>query len=159
MKYAPAIVLICLALLFGSARAQPETVDLGLPVIRNGQAPVSSDPVLLDNGDNSFIDSAVSSNGQCVFLAYIDRDNGNRLLVRQDAGDHLIDVPLPDAPQLAVLARDFPEFTAPGEKQADGTMVIRNGVMSLYYTGRAEGDEAGKFHLWRLDIAEPQCQF
>lgn len=125
-----------------------------LPAVHNGAA-VSGASIVLDAGDNALVDSVRSSDGRCTFLAYIDRDDGNLLHIVQDAGDHLIDVPLPPVGQVATA----PAFTPPGEKQADGSLLVHNGLLTLYFTSRLPDDEHGAFQLQRLDMPEPVCQF
>lgn len=128
--------------------------SLRLPVI-GAQAQFSASLVELLPDDTTFVNAAVSPGG-CTFLSYIDRAHGNRLHVVQDAGDHLVDVPLPAVVQSIAIAA--PGFVAPGDKQADGALTIRGGVLSLYYTSRAADDPTGPFRLWRLSMPLPGCQ-
>jgi hypothetical protein len=147
--------LLC-AFLLGAASAQTPLYQQFVAFIANGQAaqPITT----LDGGDNTFLSAALSPHG-CVFLSYIDRDNGNRLHVVQDVGDRLEEVDLPPGAQSVAAA--LPQFEAPGEKQADGQLLIKpNGqggyTLSLYYTSRVSS--GGSFHLLRLDMALPTCQ-
>jgi hypothetical protein len=157
----PIALALLLGILVGAVSAQGEVFTQILGFIANGQTTATI--TVLDTGDNSFIDAAVAPTG-CTFLSYIDRDNGNKLLIKQDAGTRLIDVPMPPGIQSKAdaigraIADTLPGFAAPGEKQADGSLVIRGNVLSIYFTGRLSGDETGKFQLQRLDMPLPACQ-
>lgn len=144
----PIITIILLFTFLLGLRASAQPIGRHhLPTIRNGAQPPDS-LVVLDNGDNTFVSAALSPGG-CVFLSYIDRDDGNRLIVVQDAGDHLVDVKLP------TIVRAAPSFVAPGDKQADGTLLIVNGQLILYFTSRdAQGEP---FKLKRFTMPLPGC--
>ena len=161
------LVYACMALgvLLGSVSAQsPAAMEprLAVPIAQYQAAPTPTPApasiVVLDGGDNTFVSAAVSPAG-CTFLAYIDRDDGNRLLIKQDAGDHLIEVKLPPLAALAgaELARSLPRFVAPGDKQAAGFLLIQGAQLVLYYTSRDVDSAVGSFKLKRLTIPLPAC--
>lgn len=150
-RYAPALIVLA-AFFAGQLVSAAAPLLTFLPHVA-GSAFQQQRPTLLDGGDNTFV-SAVQAPGGCVFLSYIDRDNGNRLHVVQDMGSSLHEVPLPPLGSAALVA---PSFEAPGDKQADGFLLLHDGVMSIYYTSRAPDDEGGSFKLWRLDIQTPNC--
>jgi hypothetical protein len=150
MKHiAAAVILICLALL---TSAQAATAPLRLPVIGH-QAQLSASLVQLIGDDSTFVSAAVAPGG-CVFLSYIDRAHGNRLHVVRDAGDHVVEIDLPPIASSPALA---PAFVTPGEKQADGALIVNGGVLSVYYTSRAPDDPSGPFRLYRLSMPAPPC--
>jgi len=139
------------------ARAASSNVAYA-PLVRAAVAtptPIATTIVTLNPDDSTFV-SAAASPGGCVFLSYIDRAHGNKLLLVQDVGTHLIDVPLPAAVQS--IATDRPAFAAPGDKQADGAIEIAGQVLSLYYTSRDTGDPTGPFRLKRLSMQLPACR-
>lgn len=154
------------ALGLGAAVAYPAAPAveprLAVPIAQYQAAPTATPGpaslTLLDGGDNTFVSSAPSPFG-CTFLAYIDRDTSNQLLIKQDGGDRLIDVKPPLVP---TFAGPRPDFNAPGDKEAAGDLLIiqtaQGWRLILYYTGRAVGDPSGSFHLWRLDMPLPACQ-
>jgi hypothetical protein len=121
-----------------------------LPIVRQ-QGAYSIVPLI--ESDTTFI-SAVNVPGTTrVLLSYIDRGHGNRLVVVEDVGDHVENIPLPPI-ALAGLAL-APAFSPPGPKQADGFLLIVGGELRLYYSSRAEDDPSGPFWLWRLTMAVP----
>lgn len=140
-----------LLLLLGLAPAAGETV-INVPIVgKEYQAP--ADLVTLVDSDSTYISATLAPAG-CVFMAYIDRAHGNRLHVVRDAGDHVVEVPLP--PLAQQVAQD-PAFTAPGDKQAAGALLFAGSRMLIYYTSRDEGDPSGIFKLKRLNMPAPSC--
>lgn len=155
-RLAPILTIAALFLFLLGMRvqaAQPAPIRQYAPIVAGAQAPPI---VTLDAGDNTFVNAVVIP-GPCVLLAYIDRDDGNRLKVKQDAGDHLIDVPLPPEVEQALI-RAAPSFTAPGDKQADGTLLVYDNKLVMYYTSRpVDAPSGASFGLMRLTIPLPEC--
>lgn len=160
-----ALLAVSFALLLSSAVAQPHAEPIHLPVVMNG---VSSAATLvhLAGGDNSEVSAAVAPAG-CVFVATIDRDDGNLIHVNRDDGDHLTPVDMPviqtagSGPALrvtgAVPLPSAPSFVPPGEKHASMSMLISGGQLVLYYTSRPEGATSGPFAIYRLAMPVPPC--
>lgn len=139
-------------LLLASTAAATQDRAIHVPLVaKEYQAP--ADLITLVDVDSTYLSAAIAPAG-CAFLAYIDRAHGNRLHVVRDAGDHVVEVPLP--PLAQEVARD-PAFTAPGDKQAAGALVFAGARMLLYYTSRDEGDPTGIFKLKRLNMPAPGC--
>lgn len=147
---------ICLAVIAAMfvpilTTAQNSDVVVSLPIIQVQQT-VKTEIVTLTSTDTTYISAAMSPYG-CNIVAYINRGQGNRLHVARDAGNHLIDIELPPEMRL-ILDRTF---IAPGDKQADVSLLVDAVKLTLYYSTRDENDPNGIFRLKRLTMASPSC--
>lgn len=140
-RYIYAVLLAVFAVLIGHAIAAPQPLYLN-PIGRQGTAP----PVLLVDHDCGFV-SAVNAQGR-FFVSYQTRPDGH-VHVAEDVGDKLVDLADPFAQPPSVAA---PAFELPGPKQGSASMVADGAKIRLYYTGRAPGDEAGEFKVWKLIV-------
>jgi hypothetical protein len=147
------LAAIVLALLV-AAQVQSATAPLRLPLVSRAAQFAATITVLVED-DSTFVHAAVAPGG-CTFLTYIDRAHGNRLHLVRDAGDHVVEVPLPLLVQQVAREVD-PGFVAPGDKQADGALVIVGTRLDLYYTTRDVDDPGGPFKLKRLTMPVPPC--
>lgn len=152
LRHFSIVALVYAAAFLGVLLTQAAQPALVLSPI-GAQAQFSASLTRLIPDDSTFVSAAVSPAG-CVFLSYIDRAHGNRLHVVRDAGDHVVEV---DLPAIAEPARAAPSFVAPGDKQADGQLVIQGSTLHVYYTSRAPDDPSGPFALWRLTLPLPGC--
>lgn len=148
------LLAVTLGILLGTiaVHAAPAT-RLLFPIVANSQA--AAQVVTLVEDDSTFV-NAVFAPGNCVILSYIDRAHGNRLHIVRDAGDHVVEVELPPIAQ-TIVAQPTLAFVAPGDKQADGTLMVVGTSLVLYYTSRDEGDPTGPFKLKRLTMPLPGC--
>lgn len=135
--------------LLGSASAT--TTALRLPIV-GAQAQMSVSLTKMVDADCGFVAASLSPNGR-IFVAYQTRPDGTVYLA-EDKGPHFakIDIPPIGAPPIIQPQGDD---GLPGPKQGSASIVVVNGVMHVYYTGRAEGDLTGPFYVWRLTMPVP----
>ena len=146
MRYAPAIVLLCLALLIGSAYAQPAARQ-HLPVVRTAPAASICDGAApIHAGDTGDLDAIRDADGRYI-VAYQDRAHGSVVHVAEHVGAALDELPAP------ALARAVPQFSPDGPKQGSVALVAGppGGRSRVYYTQRTPEDAArneGPYGIW-----------
>lgn len=119
-----------------------------LPLVAHGLDAQAPSLVILVGHDTTFV-SATGVPGTCrVILTYIDRANGNRLHVAEDAGDRLVEIAMPAGVTLAGTDGEFP-----GLKHASGFPIVVCGRLRVYANTRIE--DGGPFVLQRLDMPIP----
>lgn len=122
-----------------------------LPTIGNQAQPSVNLTKMVDQ-DCGFVEAWPTDDGR-IFVAYQTRPSGTVYLA-EDKGDYLakIDIPPVGAPPIIQPGADD---GLPGPKQGSVSLFERDGVLYIYYTGRAEGDLTGPFYLWRLTMPVP----
>lgn len=146
-------LVLCAALLlaFGVGLLQAQDArPTYLPLVAHGLDAQPPQLVTLVGHDTTFVNAALVPDTCRVILAYIDRANGNRLHVAEDAGDRLVEVPMPVGVTLAGAEDEFP-----GLKHASGFPLVVCGRLRIYANARVE--DGGPFVLQRLDIPIPEA--
>lgn len=142
------VLLSALGLRAASGQAEQRSY---LPLVATD---ISSITVLVAT-DTTMVTCYAIPNTTRIIVTYIDRLHGNRLHVTEDMGDLLVELDMP--PGLGGLTADStaPAFVVPGDKQANGCIVVVGNTMKLYVTTRDENDPTGPFKLKRWDTPIP----
>lgn len=138
------IALLLLALLIAAPvlAASEQHVQFAPVVVGQAVQPVEPSTITLITSDTTFISAAHDSMSGRVFVAYIDRKNGNRLHVTELINDRLVEMPAPNiAPRVA------PSFTTDAPKDAASALLFIDGWLWLFHSSRAVGDPGGPFQL------------
>lgn len=139
------------------AMQAPADPAILLPLVANGSAvdgPATF--TVLTDYDTTVVTAAVVPDTCRVILTFINRRDGNVLLVKEHVGDKLADVPIADAAAAAAYRRAdsvAPAFQYPGPKQASGFPVFVCGRFRVYANTRME--QTGPFLLTVYDAPIP----
>lgn len=148
-----ALLLVALGFNLGiglAAIARAQDTPTYLPLVAHGLDAQAPQLVTLIGHDTTFV-NATNVPGTCrVILTYIDRANGNRLHVAEDAGDHLVEIAMPAG---MALTGAEPDDEFPGLKHASGFPLIVCGRLRVYANARIV--DGGPFVLQRLDMPIP----
>jgi hypothetical protein len=133
------LLALFLALAVPSSAAPPARQSY-LPVIEAQSAPGW---VTLTESDTTFVDAARDSASGRIYVAYIDRGNGNRAHLTELIGDQLIELQDPVRPRSGTT----PGFMPDSPKDAASAVLVVDGAVWWFVTSRDEGDPTGPFTL------------
>lgn len=151
-----AVLILALASVLLGARVAQERADAApAPIVRLPlvQAPTTPASVLLVKTDSTFVSAAYDESTGRIFVSYIDRRHGNRLIVSELVNDQLVSLSAPATLQPNAAG---PSYTPLGNKDADSALLAINGWLWLFHTTRptVEDGDPGPFEL-RLERWRP----